>query len=336
MNAPWVSNLTPVQKDTQPVFFQDSYIENEAFPSVKGPGLAFIALDEATGQAVRTALLPFYNHFRNIKIIDAGNAYELTNEQIHQICTGLRAEGMTPVLLGMQPELTAWLASREKWTVYQVSNKVRRIHSADHDISQSFIAYQRHFLSLEEVYEIEEHSFNSISLGKMRTFPTLLEPVVRDAQLLFIDLNALRTAEAPNIKDTLPTGLNAEELCQLAKYAGMADQLQCLGFHCAGPVETNSPEAAIIAESIWYFAEGLNMNTHDHPFVSKDLSEFIIYSESMEDDLEFVRHNQTLKWWLRATSDAEIKYLACSHEEYQAAIDNELPNRLARFLDAQE
>lgn len=336
MNAAWVANVKPILKEKNPVFFLETYSRVDTFPSVKGPGLTIIAIDQTMGEAVRTALLPFHNHFRNISLVDAGDSLQNDNEIILEICKGVLSEGSTPVLLGLSPEQSAWLAAQENWNMYQVSNRLRKMAVNDHDLLQQFIAYQRHFSPLEEIYNTEEHAFNSVSLGKMRTYPTLLEPILRDAQLLHIDLNAMRAAETPHVEDAIPTGLNTEELCQLAKYAGMGDRLQCLCFYCHNIVESNTPEASIIAETLWYFAEGLNMNTHDHPDVSQDFSEFVIYSESMEDDLEFVRHNQTMKWWLRVKSDTRTNYLACSLEEYQATIDHELPERLARFLEFQE
>jgi hypothetical protein len=187
---------------------------------------------------------------------------------------------------------------------------------------------------LNDIFAIEEFRYNSLSLGKLRSYPTILEPVMRDTQMLYTDLNCIRRSDVPNIPDSLPTGMNAEELCQMMKYAGTAQGIRSIFFNDLEIVHDNSPEFLLMAEAIWYFTEGLNMRVREHPTVSEDFSEFVIYSNSYENDLVFKRNNQTLKWWLVDQSMSEnIRYLACAYEEYEMASGGEeIPDRLLKFL----
>ncbi|MCE2789635.1 MAG: hypothetical protein LW630_06945 [Saprospiraceae bacterium] len=334
MNSSIEKYVSPIHQETEKsIFFTDTYAEEGKIPALMGFGLALITWNREAGEAVRKSLQQFHNQFKNIQIIDLGQLLSNDTDALQSLCQDVKHSRILPVFIGLELQHITQLAGRFSWNVYHVANRITQAPETV-DVSMSHISYQRHFSRLEEIYHIEEHSFNSLSLGKMRTFPTLLEPVLRDAQMLHIDLNCLRKSDAPNIGHALPTGLNAEELCQLAKYAGLGDRLECLSVMAGENMKAESPEAAIIAETLWYFSEGLNMNAHDLPEASSDISEFIISAENMEMDYEFIRHNLTQKWWFRIQNEDQRSYLACAADEYQSTVDNELPDRLARFMEA--
>lgn len=66
----------------------------------------------------------------------------------------------------------------------------------------------------------------------------------------------MRYSDAPNTNGTLPSGLNAEELCQIMKYVGTADDLTAVFISCDIIADKYQPEASLIAESILVFYEG--------------------------------------------------------------------------------
>ncbi len=260
MNSSLEKYIFPVKSETdKKAFFTEKYTEEGHIPEMKGYGLALITSNGEAGEAVRKSLQQFHNQFRNIQIIDLGQIFNTDADTLHTICQELNELRMLPVLIGPELQSITQLSDRVSWNLYHVANRLEAFPEST-DSTRCHIGYQRHFSTLEEIYNIEEHSYNSVSLGKMRTYPTLLEPILRDAQMLHIDLNCLRKSDAPNVGSALPTGLNAEDLCQLAKYAGLGDRLECLSVGVADPITEGSPEASIIAETLWYFAEGLNMN----------------------------------------------------------------------------
>jgi hypothetical protein len=166
----------------------------------------------------------------------------------------------------------------------------------------------------------------------MRTFPGLLEPILRDCQTLLFNINAMKSSESGDIQGVLPTGLTSEELCQIMQHAGNAFDIQAL--ITAWPKEATLREktAALMAEAFWYFCEGYHMNTGDHPSKGGDFSEFIVYAQQMDEQFDFIRHNPTMKWWLKKSmQENQVQYLSCAYEEYQLAVANDIPDRLFRF-----
>ncbi|MBK9583558.1 MAG: hypothetical protein IPO48_17145 [Saprospiraceae bacterium] len=67
--------------------------------------------------------------------------------------------------------------------------------------------------------------------------------------------------------------------------------------------------------------------------MSSDFSEFIVYSESLEEDLIFLKNNQTQKWWIKKPDSNPPRYMAVSYEEYQSSIGEEIAERIMKFIN---
>lgn len=303
------------------------------FPGFIGPGIAFVTINSALCNEIRFNLSNYKNHFKNITIYDLGSLKEVEIKSITELTTYLNNINIVPVFIGVGITLAGNLAVEHSKNLTLISNHIELIEYKSATTRVNHIGYQRHLCSINDIYEIEENMYNALSLGKIRSFPAQLEPTLRDTQILHVDLDCMRTSDAPNTKGTLPSGFNAEELCQTMKYVGTADNLSAVFISCDMASERHQPEASLIAESIWYFMEGVNMSMKDHPSISKDFSAFIVHSNILDYDLEFLKHNQSSKWWLCYSTESKSKfYLACSYEEYQLSVGEEVPDRLLKFL----
>ncbi|MBK8347792.1 MAG: hypothetical protein IPL08_09210 [Saprospiraceae bacterium] len=318
----------------EPSFFITVNVDKFASNSFDMPGVALITTkDNSIAYDVRNIFKKLKNHFKNIHTYDGGFLIDSDFTTVETVIHELNSKGILPVIVGIDLELTGKIASKSNKTICQISNQITNLTNTNAYIKCSFIGYQRHLCSLDDIYEIEENAYNSLSLGKLRSYPYQLEPSLRDIQLLHVDLNALRAADAPGVAGVLPTGLSAEELCQMMKYAGTAHQLSAVFINHELNDVGHKNEGALIAEAIWYIMEGANMKVKDHPSVSKDCSQFIVYSSTIDDDLVFFRHNQSLKWWLKSNANPQNNvYLSCSQEEYESSVGEEIPDRLIRFL----
>ena len=76
-------------------------------------------------------------------------------------------------------------------------------------------------------------------------------------------------------------GFKSDQICQIAKYAGMSDKLSCLGLFDINP-NHNSSSDNLVAQIIWYFIEGVNCRIKDDDF--KDDSNYQKYNVLVEDD----------------------------------------------------
>ena len=276
---------------------------------------------------LRSDLGSLFNHFDSLTLADLG-CYEgqPSGSEYTQLETDLTSKGLTPVVIG-----TFGQFSGSGSGLVSITNAIpMNLQPKD----GSFIGYQRHLLPQRLVQDIETFSYSCLSLGKLRSHQLLAEPHMRNTEVLHVSLNSVRRSDAPSISGTLPTGLQAEELCQLMKYAGTSSMLRVVYIDLVEGSNPGEAESMLIAESIWYLLEGLNMQYNDQPGQKGEFSSFIVHSSHYDDDIEFIKNNITSRWWLVKTHDNKSRqYLPCAQDEYQQTISGDVPERLHKFLD---
>lgn len=294
-------------------------------------GIAFITDTSPFSAYTRKYMDKFKNHFRNIAIYDMGSLSEWKEDIINDIIIEFYSRNIIPIFIGINNDNTGVVTEDQKLHRYLISNRIKSGISEKKG-SNSFLCYQRHLCDLSDIQAIEDSHYNSMSLGKMRSYLYLAEPILRDCEILHIDLSAMRSSDCPGIATTLPTGLNAEELCQLARYAGSANQLRALSIGATHNPE--HPETAIlVAESIWYLAEGFNhLYKNDYPAFDSNYSSLIITGS--EEDLTFVKNNSTGRYWIRKETEGKEIFMACSQDEYQLCSDYGITERISKFLNS--
>lgn len=192
------------------------------------------------------------------------------------------------------------------------------------------IGYQTYFNSQEEIDLIEKLYFDAYRLGEISSNISLAEPVLRDADLVNIDLTTIKTSDSGNFTNFTPNGFNGKEICSLARYTGISDKVTCFGIFNH---DNSKQESVLIAQIIWYFIEGFNFRSNEYPFGSKEsYSKYIVPLE--EEELVFYKSNKTERWWIEipffSMSHNKLKkntLLPCSHEEYLTACNQEIPER---------
>ena len=294
-----------------------------------------MSINEEKSNSIRKSLNLFQNRFPNIEFADLGNVENNSAEFVLQLVSELLDGGIIPIVLGAEDEVLFKLArcmdnSNICNQATIISNNLNPEYlklSADH---VSFIGYQRHLVPISLTEENSITIANSLSLGDLRTRQSIVEPVIRDSSIMHVNLNALRKAEILSCTQSLPTGLNAEESCQLMRYAGEALNLKALCFDLSNiEIENNSQESLIIAEMIWYFLEGVQFKKDDHPANNSDFQEFVIDLDHHNESVSFVKNNTTNRWWLKIKEEG---FYSCSLEEYEYTISNDLPERLLQKL----
>ena len=128
------------------------------------------------------------------------------------------------------------------------------------------IGYQTYYNSQEEIDLIEKLFFDAYRLGEISNNIALAEPVFRDADLVSIDLNSVKSSDSGNNVSFEPNGFNGKEICSLARYAGISDKVSSFGiFNHNNTVY----ESAMISQIIWYFIEGFHYRSKEYPFGSR-------------------------------------------------------------------
>ncbi|MET0759601.1 MAG: formimidoylglutamase [Flavobacterium sp.] len=192
------------------------------------------------------------------------------------------------------------------------------------------IGYQTYYNSQEEIDLVEKLFFDGYRLGEVSNNIAIAEPVFRDADLVSVDLNSVKSSDSGNFTTFTPNGFNGKEICSLSRYAGISDKVSLFGIFNHN---NSKQESVLIAQIIWYFIEGYHYRSKEYPFGNKEnYIKYIIPLE--EEELIFFKSNKTERWWIEIPfiSNGNNKLrrntlLPCSYDEYLAACNQEVPER---------
>lgn len=193
----------------------------------------------------------------------------------------------------------------------------------------SNIGFQTYYNSQEEIDLIEKLYFDAYRLGEVCNNPAITEPVLRDADLVSIDLLSVKSSDSGNFSKFTPNGFNGKEICALARYAGISDKVSSFGIFNTG---FTTSESVLIAQVLWYFIEGFHFRSNEYPFGTKE--EYIKYIVTLEDELIFYKSNKTERWWIEIPFLSGLNnklnkttLLPCTNDDYIEACKGIIPER---------
>lgn len=193
----------------------------------------------------------------------------------------------------------------------------------------SNVGFQTYYNSQEEIDLIEKLYFDAYRLGEVCANPAIAEPVFRDADLVSVDLTAVKSSDSGNFSKFVPNGFNGKEVCAFSRYAGISDKVSSFGVFNH---ENTMAEANLMAQILWYFIEGFHYRSNEYPFGSKE--EYIKYIVTLEEELIFYKSNKTERWWIEipfiSGTNNKLKkatLLPCTNEDYLEACAGNIPER---------
>ncbi len=318
--------------------------------------LAIFGVHQAVADPVRQALGSMNFPFDGLKICDLNAARNGGHEGIFPIFHDLVSSDIVPMALsGDEPFLyTAFMALHEKQdlvNMLMIDDRVPLLH-ADRaratglhrvlDEERRFVfnltmmGYQRHLSSAVDIRMLDEADFQHVRLGEARRDLAACEPLIRDADVLHINLRAVKFADAPAVFNPSTSGFTSEEICQLAYYAGMSDKLSVLVISGYKPEDDVRLQTAnTLAQMIWYFTEGYHNRKGDYPVSGEHMTEYVVYFKDFDFNVHFWKSNRSGRWWIEwalpgSEEDARSRHqmIPCSYEDYRMACNQELPDRL--------
>ena len=197
----------------------------------------------------------------------------------------------------------------------------------------STIGYQTYFNSQEEIDLMDKLYFESYRLGQVSKDITVVEPVLRDANIVSLDLSSVKGAEVSLNQKYSPNGLDGKEICAIARYAGISNKVTSFGIYEYKPSKDDEITSMLISQIIWYFIEGVNFRVKDDDFTDENnYQKFITLVDSQE--LAFYKSNKTGRWWIEIPFLTEVNnklkrhtLLPCTHQDYLNACNNIVPER---------
>jgi len=211
------------------------------------------------------------------------------------------------------------------------------LHNGENLFNFTNLGYQAYYVNKEETDLMDKLNFDSYRLGKIRADIKESEPILRDADILSIDISAVKQAEAPAFYNPSANGFYGEELCQLARYAGLSDRLSSFGIYNVNPrFDVNDQTVNLCAQIIWYFIDGVCHRKKDYPIRNlKNYTRFIVNFDDKKQNIVFYRNVNNDRWWMEIPNpkkQSPDKIVACSYEDYKLACKQELPERWIRNI----
>ena len=286
--------------------------------------------------------------------VNKGNAVSDTYFAVQEIITFLLKKNIIPVIIGGGQDITytnyrAYDVLEQSVNVVSVDSRFDLGNLDDELTSQSYlskiimqqpnnlfnfsnIGYQTYFNSQEEINLLDSLFFDAYRLGEAKDLK-IVEPVMRDADIVSIDIGAARQSDAPANNNASPNGFYGEEMCAISRYAGISDKVSSFGIYEYNSKHDNNHQTAhLIAQMIWYFVEGVNFRAKDYPFCTKEnYQKFTVLLEE-DDPINFYKSDKTGRWWMEINIISDNKYkrhalIPCTHQDYMDATAQIIPER---------
>lgn len=319
---------------------------------------AFIKGSASAPDAVRDKLYQLSSINRKTRIIDLGNLKITDNSNdtyfaLRDIILELNKKSIVALIIGGSQDISFGvdMALNQKNSLYNYLSldarldlgfREKKISSRNyldtilHDKDPKFFNYtnlghQTYFTPDRLKDRIDKKGYESLRLGFVRANLSTVEPQIRDASFISLDMSCIRQSDAPGVTLPSPNGFFGQEICQLARYAGAAPGLKAFGiFELSPGNDINAHTVHLAAQTIWYFLDGLSIRIKEDP-QSSGATKFIVNMESAGQDISFYKSLKTERWWMEIPAINPItglNYLvSCNLEDYQMASADEIPER---------
>ncbi|MCF6183493.1 MAG: formimidoylglutamase [Bacteroidales bacterium] len=203
--------------------------------------------------------------------------------------------------------------------------------------SYTNIGYQTYYNSPQEINFIKSN-FEAVRLGIARTDLFGNEPFIRDADFVCVNGRSIKMTDAPAAVKPSVHGFYGEEICQLAKYAGISDNVSAFGLFDINPKYDNRNQtSALGAQIIWHFLESFYQRKGENDKnIIKKYKKYIVNITDVSENLIFYKSQKTDRWWVEVPyhiKDKEKVYLlSCTKDDYIKAGNNEIPERWWKFF----
>ena len=352
----------------------DIYNQQDNFPDLSDTDIAIFGVSEDRNSVnnegcaygadvVRKHLYRLFTGNEDVKIADLGNiiqghSVDDTYFALTNVVAGLVMNGIIPVIIGGGQDLS-YAVYRAYEQLGQIINIVAVdpmfdlgkdsseidsrsylskiiLHQPNYLFNYTNVGYQSYFVDNEAVDLMNKLYFDIYRLGNVRENMDDVEPIVRNADMLSIDISSVRSADAPGNGNAIPNGFNGEDLCRIVRYAGLSDKLSSIGFYEYNPAyDPREQTAMLLSQALWYFLEGYYQRKDDYPARARDqYVKFHVKIQDHKEEIIFYKSKKSERWWMEVPVETDLmtKYerhymVPCSHRDYQDAMDNNIPDR---------
>ncbi len=317
---------------------------------------------EHAANATRKYLYKLYSGEFTIRVLDlgdieAGHSTEDTYFALRTTVDALIRKNIIPVIIGGSQDLTyaQFLGYKDLEqtinmvsidSMFDIGNPEEEItnhsylgkiilHQPNYLFNYSNVGYQTYLVDPMSLKMMERLFFDVYRLGQIRDKIEESEPIIRQADMMTFDITAIKNSDAPANPNASPNGLYSEEACQMMRYAGMSDKLSSIGFYELNPeFDIGGKTAHLLAQMIWCLFDGFYNRKNDFP--SRSNPDYLRFQVVLEDkyDINFYKSKKSDRWWMEIPypPHKDLKFerhtlIPCSAKDYDAAMNNEIPDR---------
>ena len=286
-----------------------AYQNEGELPTLEGVQLALLGVRENRKDVdylgedigfdeVRKALYGLYPGNWNTGIIDLGDiekgaSVEDTYFAFRTVVEALLQKKVTPIVLGGSQDLLY-----AHYRAYDEVSKMINLVNVDHrfdlgDAEQpisnksyvgkiivnqpynlfnySVLGYQSYLNPPAEIALMDKLYFDAYRLGSVTKNITGVEPILRDADIVALDVAAIKSGDLSYQYYKSPNGFDSREICAIARYAGISNRVSSFGIYELKEFAKDESAASLIAQVLWYFVEGVNFRMDDEDFSNEKL-----------------------------------------------------------------
>jgi len=321
--------------------------------------------NEACNAAPDEIRKEFYKLFywkNNVSVLDLGNlicgkTVEDTYAALSDILAFLLEQKIVPVILGGSNDLAFanYLAYKKLEKVVSIVSVDSKFDLGDEKnpissegylnkivlqqpnylLNYSNIGYQTFLNSQTDIELMQQLFFETYRVGGLRKDMDEIEPIVRNAEMLALDISSVRQSDAPGNANSSANGFYGEEICQISMFAGLSDKLSSFGIYEYNPIlDYHSQTSQLIAHTLWYFVEGFTHRQNDILFKEPDqYFQHTVPVTNALTELIFHQSKKTGRWWIEVpffhikTQQDKKYFLPCSKNDFELACRDEVPER---------
>ena len=348
-------------------------IYNTNFPDWESSDIVLISVDENLGLPELTNLesnhvkirQQLYNYhlakgnklkMADLGIIKKGASTSDTYAALEDITAEIQKKGKLLLILGGTQDLTyanylGYKKLEQTINVACIDQKIDLEISSESPISSnnfinhlltfqpsflfnfSILGCQQYYISEEQLNLFDELYFDYLRLGELNHNIKLAEPYLRNSDIISLDMSSIRRAEFSGSTDNGPNGFFANEICQIAKYAGISDKLSSFGaYNFSKNLEKH--EVELTAQIFYFIIDGYCHRKKDYPVgTKKNHVKYAVFHEELNHNLVFHKSPKSQRWWLEVPYPPlkDFKFerhnlVPCNYEDYLTSQKGLIPD----------
>lgn len=308
-------------------------------------GIVLFGIDNGNSSAlldgVRKYFYKLYSHSDKFNLIDLGNIPD-DLETVSDCFDNLLKSNVLTLLLNPSSALLSNMYAQAVGISKDISITSVAADISVEELSGFFInkdpklsrytalGYQTYFADPQQQKLLSKQNCELMRLGVIRNKIIEAEPILRDTHILNINMNAVRVCDGGPKQLASPNGLYAEELCQLAWYAGRGESLGLCTVNGIDEKDFSETSAHLIAQIFWHLVDGYSVRKKELP-TGENIKRFIVDRGKVGEELVFFQSSITGRWWMAVpiTGEDLDSYIAiaCTYDDYQKASAHEIPDR---------